>query len=208
MITIGLTGGIASGKSLVAEILGRLGCTVIDTDVIARDVVMPGTEGWHAVVAEFGPQILADDGSINRNTLAGIVFADARHREHLNSILHPLIIKSVRKQIAAIGTRDPDALVVVDVPLLFECGLHADFDEIIVVWIPSEIQVARLMARDGFSEAEARQRIAAQLPLDQKRAYGTFIVENDGDHMTTEAQVRQILANIKRSRAGDNIQNK
>jgi dephospho-CoA kinase len=200
MINVGLTGGIASGKSLVAKILHRLGCTVIDTDVIARDVVVPGTEGWQAVVAEFGPQILAEDGTINRAGLASIVFSDAGRREILNSILHPLIIRSVREQVAVISDREPDALVVVDVPLLIECGLHDDFDKVIVVWTPRETQIARLMQRDGLPEAEARQRIDSQLPLDQKRAYATFVVENDADQKKTEDQVRKIYSDLKQNR--------
>ena len=200
MISIGLTGGLASGKSLVARIFKSLGCALIDTDAIARDVVVPGTEGWQAVVKEFGPQILAENNTIDRPKLANIIFTDAGRRQILNSILHPLIISSVRQQLAEIGDREPDALVVVDVPLLIECGLQDDFDEVIVVWTPRETQINRLMERDGLAEAEARQRLAAQLPLDQKRAYATFVVENDADHEKTEAQVRNIFSALKRVR--------
>ena len=200
MISIGLTGGLASGKSLVARIFKSLGCTLIDTDAIARDVVVPGTEGWQAVVKEFGPQILAENNTIDRPKLANIIFTDAGRRQILNSILHPLIISSVRQQLAEIGDREPDALVVVDVPLLIECGLQDDFDEVIVVWTPRETQINRLMERDGLAEAEAQQRLAAQLPLDQKRAYATFVVENDADHEKTEAQVRIIFSALKRGR--------
>lgn len=200
MISIGLTGGLASGKSLVARIFKSLGCVLIDTDAIARDVVAPGTEGWQAVVKEFGPHILTGNNTLDRPKLAGIIFTDAGRRQILNSILHPLIISSVRQQLAEIGDRDPDALVVVDVPLLIECGLQDDFDEVIVVWTPRETQINRLMERDGLPETEARQRLAAQLPLDQKRAYATFVVENDADQKKTEAQVRRIFSDLKRGR--------
>jgi dephospho-CoA kinase len=200
MISIGLTGGLASGKSLVARIFKSLGCALIDTDAIARAVVVPGTEGWQAVVKEFGPQILAENNTIDRPKLANIIFTDAGRRQILNSILHPLIISSVRQQLAEIGAREPDALVVVDVPLLIECGLQDDFDEVIVVWTSRETQVNRLMERDGLAEAEAQQRLAAQLPLDQKRAYATFVVENDADQEKTEAQVRIIFSELKRGR--------
>ena len=200
MITIGLTGGIASGKSLVAQILRRLGCEVIDTDAIARDVVVPGTEGWQAVVTEFGPQILAEDGAINRAKLASIIFADAGRREILNSLLHPLIIRAVGEQVAVIQARDPDAVVVVDVPLLIECNMQNDFDEVMVVWAPRETQIARLMARNGLCEEDARERIASQLPLDHKRECATFVVENDADREKTEEQVRRFFSDLKRGR--------
>jgi len=200
MISIGLTGGLASGKSLVARIFKSLGCALIDTDAIARAVVVPGTEAWQAVVKEFGPHILTENNTLDRPKLAGIIFADAGRRQILNSILHPLIISSVRQQLAEIGDTEPDALVVVDVPLLIECGLQNDFDKVIVVWTPRETQIKRLMERDGLPEAEARQRLAAQLPLDQKRAYATFVVENDADRGKTEAQVRMILSDLQRGR--------
>jgi dephospho-CoA kinase len=202
MISIGLTGGLASGKSLVARIFKSLGCALIDTDAIARDIAVPGTEAWQAVVKEFGPQILTENNTLDRPKLAGIIFADAGRRQILNSILHPLIISSVRQQLAEIGAREPDALVVVDVPLLIECGLQNDFDEVIVVWTPRETQIKRLMERDVLPEAEARQRLAAQLPLDQKRSYATFVVENDADQGKTEAQVRRILSDLQRGRRG------
>jgi dephospho-CoA kinase len=200
MISIGLTGGLASGKSLVARIFKSLGCALIDTDAIARDVVVPGTAGWQAVVKEFGPHILAENNTIDRPKLAGIIFNDAGRREILNSILHPLIMRAVREQAAAIEAGDPDAVVVVDVPLLIECGMQDDFDEVVVVWTPRETQISRMMQRDGLPEAEARQRLAAQLPLDQKKAYATFVVENDADEEKTEAQVRRIFSDLKRGR--------
>ena len=200
MITIGLTGGIASGKSLVAQVLRRLGCEVIDTDAIARDVVVPGTEGWQAVVTEFGPQILAADGTIDRAKLASIIFADVGRREILNSLLHPLIIRAVGEQIAAIQARAPDAVVVVDVPLLIECNMQNDFDEVMVVWAPRETQIARLMARDGLREEDARERIASQLPLDQKRECATFVVENDADREKTAEQVEKFFMHLPRDR--------
>lgn len=202
MITIGLTGGIASGKSLVAQIMRRMGCTVIDTDVIAREVVAPGTEGLQAVVTEFGPQVLTEEGVINRAGLASIIFADAGRRAALNSILHPLIMKTVRQQAAAIEAGAPDAVVVVDVPLLIECDMQNDFDAVIVVWTPREQQITRLMARDGLCEEAAQQRIASQMPLDRKRACATFVIENDAGREKTEAQVQEILLRLRAAGKG------
>jgi dephospho-CoA kinase len=202
MITIGLTGGIASGKSLVARMLRDLGCTVIDTDVIAREVVAPGTDGQQAVVAEFGPQVLTENGQLDRERLADIIFADAGRRAVLNSILHPLIMKKAREQAAAAEAVNPDAIVVVDVPLLIECGIENDFDAVVVVWTTRDQQIARLMARDGLNEEAARQRLAAQLPLDQKRAGATFVIENAAGREKTEAQVRELFARLCKAGKG------
>jgi dephospho-CoA kinase len=198
MITIGLTGGIASGKSLVAEIIRRLGAMVIDSDSIAREVVEPGTPGWQSVVAEFGQDILAPDGSIDRAKLGSIIFSDRERRITLNNILHPLIIQAIRERIAAIGRKHPAALVVADIPLLIECGLQQEFDAVIVVWSPVELQRKRLMERDGLSAAEAQQRIDAQMPLDEKQVHGTFVVENDSSEQQTEEQVKNIFLKIQK----------
>jgi dephospho-CoA kinase len=198
MITIGLTGGIASGKSLVAELFRRLGAMVIDSDSIAREVVEPGTPGWQSVVAEFGHDILAPDGSIDRAKLGSIIFSDRERRITLNNILHPLIIQAIRERIAAIGRKHPAALVVADIPLLIECGLQQEFDAVIVVWSPVELQRKRLMERDGLSAAEAQQRIDAQMPLDEKQVHGTFVVENDSSEQQTEEQVKNIFLKIQK----------
>jgi dephospho-CoA kinase len=152
------------------------------------------------VVTEFGPQILAEDGTINRAKLASIIFADVGRREILNSLLHPIIIRAVGEQVAAIQARDPDAVVVVDVPLLIECNMQNDFDEVMVVWAPRETQIARLMARDGLGEEGARERIASQLPLDQKRECATFVVENDADREKTAEQVEKFFLHLTRDR--------
>jgi dephospho-CoA kinase len=202
MMTIGLTGGIASGKSLVAELFRRLGAAVIDSDSIAREVVEPGTTGWQSVVVEFGQDILAPDSTIDRAKLGRIIFSDRERRNTLNAILHPLIINTIRERIAAIGRKYPDALVVADIPLLIECGLQHEFDAVIVVWSPVELQRKRLMERDGLSAGEAQQRIDAQMPLDQKRASATFVIENDADQKKTEAQVRDILLRLRATGKG------
>ena len=197
MITIGLTGGIASGKSLVAELFRHLGAVVIDSDSIAREVVEPGTTGWQSVVAEFGQDILAPDSTIDRAKLGRIIFSDRERRNTLNAILHPLIINTIRERIAALGRKYPEALVVADIPLLIECGLQHEFDAVIVVWSPVELQQKRLMERDGLSAAEAHQRIDAQMALNEKQAHATYVIKNDGSEIKTEEQVKTIFFTIK-----------
>jgi len=197
MITIGLTGGIASGKSLVAELFRRLGAAVIDSDSIAREVVEPGATGWQSVVAKFGQDILAPDSTIDRAKLGRIIFSDRERRNTLNAILHPLIINTVRERVAALGRQYPEALVVTDIPLLIECGLQHEFDAVIVVWSPVELQRKRLMERDGLSAAEARQRIDAQMALNEKQAHATHVIKNDGNEKQTEKQVKKIFLTIK-----------
>jgi dephospho-CoA kinase len=197
MITIGLTGGIASGKSLVAELFRRLGASVIDSDSIAREVVEPGTTGWQSVVAEFGQDILAPDSTIDRAKLGRIIFSDRERRNTLNAILHPLIINTVRERVAALGRQYPEALVVTDIPLLIECGLQHEFDAVIVVWSPVELQRKRLMERDGLSAAEAQQRIDAQMALNEKQNHATYVIKNDGSEKQTEEQVKKIFLTIK-----------
>ena len=197
MITIGLTGGIASGKSLVAELFRRLGAAVIDSDSIAREVVEPGTAGWQSVVAEFGQDILAPDSTIDRAKLGRIIFSDRERRNTLNAILHPLIINKIRERIADLGRKYPEALVVADIPLLIECGLQHEFDAVIVVWSPVELQRKRLMERDGLSAAEAQQRIDAQMALNEKQAHATYVIKNDGSEKQTEEQVKKIFLTIK-----------
>jgi dephospho-CoA kinase len=197
MITIGLTGGIASGKSLVAELFRRLGAAVIDSDSIAREVVEPGTTGWQSVVAEFGQDILAPDSTIDRAKLGRIIFSDRERRNTLNAILHPRIINTIRERVAALGRQYPEALVVTDIPLLIECGLQHEFDAVIVVWSPVELQRKRLMKRDGLSAAEAQQRIDAQMALNEKQAHATYVIKNDGSEKQTEEQVKKIFLTIK-----------
>ena len=197
MITIGLTGGIASGKSLVAELFRRLGAAIIDSDCIAREVVEPNATGWQSVVAKFGQDILAPDSTIDRAKLGRIIFSDRERRNTLNAILHPLIINTVRERVAALGRQYPEALVVTDIPLLIECGLQHEFDAVIVVWSPVELQRKRLMERDGLSAAEAQQRIDAQMALNEKQAHATYVIKNDGSEKQTEEQVQKIFLTIK-----------
>jgi dephospho-CoA kinase len=177
MLFVGLTGGIGSGKSSVAARLAELGAVVIDSDGLAREVVEPGTDGYAEVVARFGSGILASDGSIDRAVLATLVFMDSAARKDLEAIVHP----RVRARTAEIAqAAAPGAIVVNDVPLLIEAGLHSAYHLVLVVLASEETRVARLTADRGMAETEARSRIAAQATDEQRRAVADVVLYNDG----------------------------
>jgi dephospho-CoA kinase len=186
----GLTGGIASGKSTVSRILRELGAHVLDADVMAREVVEPGTPGLAAVAARF-PGVVGPDGRLDRARLGARVFADAAERSALNAILHPLVGQAFLEKLQALEAQGVER-VIYDVPLLIENGLQAGMDGVVLVWVPRSLQKERLMARDGLDEAAAEARLAAQLPLDDKRPHATWIVDNSADRVSTRAQVEQV----------------
>lgn len=174
---VGLTGGIASGKSFVADELARLGAYVIDADVLAREVVEPGTRGLDAIIRRFGTDVLLADGSLNRPALASIVFADPRALADLNAIVHPLVRARADELIA----RAPaDAIVVQVIPLLVETGQQDAFDGVIVVDVPEEVQRTRLAAREQMSSSEVARRIAAQVSREARLAAATWVIDNSG----------------------------
>ena len=187
MLTVGLTGGIGAGKSEVARLLASYGAVLVDSDRIAREVVEPGTEGLAAVVAEFGPQVLAADGGLDRPRLGAIVFADEERRKALNAIVHPLVGRRSAELQAAAG---PDAIVVHDVPLLTENGLAPLYDLVIVVDAAPDTQLDRLVRLRGMAEEEARARMAAQATRDQRLAVADLVIANDGPLDELEPQVR------------------
>lgn len=175
---IGLTGGIASGKSTVASELARLGAHVIDADVLAREVVAPGTEGFAAVVDRFGPTVLRPDGSLDRARLGRIVFSDAAARRDLEAIVHP----AVRQRAAAIeAALSPDAIVVHVIPLLIETGQADDFDAVVVVDVPEAVQIDRLVTRDGLTPEAASARLAAQTSRENRLQAADYVLDNGAD---------------------------
>jgi len=186
---IGLTGGIATGKSTVASMLQRKGAPLVDADVIAREVVEPGSPVLGRVAERFGSDILLADGSLNRKKLGAIVFADPTQRKALESLLHPPIRALMKERMALLERQYPDKPVIVDVPLLYESGLEAMFDAVMVVYVPAELQRERLKQRDGLTEEQAEQRLAAQLPIEEKRRRADFVIDNAG---TLEETLRQI----------------
>jgi len=178
MRKIGLTGSIASGKSTVARMFADLGVEVIDTDVIARRVVEPGSPGLSRLVEEFGRPLLAGDGSLNRRHLGELIFADPEKRQRLNQIMHPMIMAVVSDEMRSYARQHPDGMIMVDVPLLIEANLQSWFDKVVLVYVPVSIQLARLRARDGLDEKTAQLRMSSQMSPDEKRHYADFVIDN------------------------------
>lgn len=192
---IGLTGGIATGKSYVRAKFEELGVPTIDADTLARDAVAPGTAGLAAVVKRFGPDVLDWSGSLDRRKLGQIVFADAAARRDLEAIIHPF----VRTQADAWFRRlDParHQFAIADIPLLFETDSDKLYDAVIVTACAPEEQVRRIVARNHVTEAEARQRVAAQLPIDEKIRRGDYVIRTDGTHQETDRQVRGVFEQL------------
>lgn len=199
MLTVGLTGGIGSGKSEVSRRLAAHGAVVIDADQVAREVVEPGTPGLAAVVAEFGSEVLRPDGTLDRERLAGVVFGDDDARKRLNAIVHPLVGERTAQLAARAQAADPDGVLVYDVPLLVEAGLTSLYDVVVVVATDVETQVRRLTEQRGMSEADARARIAAQAPLADKLAVATYVIRNDGDLAELDRQVEEVWSHLAAS---------
>lgn len=191
MLTIGLTGGIASGKSTVAELFAALGVPVIDTDVIAREVVEPGEPGLAAIRDAFGAEVLTPDGRLDRRRLREIVFADAAKRRRLESILHPLIRERTLARLAAVRNA-PYAIVVV--PLLVETDFGKLVDRVLVVDVPVDAQLERLASRDGIDRAAAEAMVAAQASRETRLAHADDVIDNAGDLAATRAQVERLHA--------------
>lgn len=194
MLTVGLTGGIGAGKSEVSKRLASLGAVLIDSDVVAREVVEPGTAGLDAVVARFGKEILRPDGSLDRPKLASIVFADPDRLAALNAIVHPLVGRRTQ-ELKAVA--DPDAIVVHAVPLLAENDLASRYDVVVDVDASEQTQLDRLIRLRGMTEDEARSRMAAQAPRQARLALADLVIDNDGPLEELDRQVRSVWAELR-----------
>ncbi len=186
MLIVGLTGGIGAGKSAVAARLAAHGALIVDADMVAREVVARGTAGLAAVVAAFGPRILAGDGSLDRSALGDLVFSDPEARERLNAIVHPLVERRTAEILAA---APEDAVVVHDVPLLVENGLAPAYDVVVVVIADRDVRIARLRDTRGMNEEQARARMAAQASDEQRRAVADVVLDNSGTLLELRRQV-------------------
>ncbi len=191
MRIIGLTGGIASGKTTVARMLAELGAVIVDADQISREAVMPGSAALAALVEEFGSDILLPDGTLDRAQVARTVFCDPAARKRLEAILHPAIRQLADQKLTELRKAGTEVVLYV-APLLIEAGAVSRVDEIWVVHVDQATQISRLMARDGITEQEALQRIAAQMPMEEKRKYGKVVIENGRGIDQTAKQVQQI----------------
>ncbi len=194
---VGLTGGIASGKSTVTAMLQRYGAYIVDADQIAREVVEPGAEGARRVREEFGDQVFFPDGRLNRAALGEIVFRDETARKRLNRILHPLIRKEMIRRSDYFESQNVHAIVIWDVPLLIEQKLTNYVEKVIVVYVPENVQLERLMKRNQLSEEEARRRIDAQLSIEEKKKWADYLIDNSGSIENTERQVGQLWSDLK-----------
>ena len=191
MIIAGLTGGIASGKSTISIFLSEAGARIIDADKISREVVSQGTTGYDAILSFFGRTILLPDGEIDRKRLGEIIFNDPEKKARLDAIVHPLVFKRSAEMIAQISVQTPDAVVIMDIPLLLEAGMENGLAEVIVVYAPEILQLERLMKRDGINEQAAMARIRSQMPIEEKRKRATVVIDNSG---TLSDSRRQALA--------------
>jgi dephospho-CoA kinase len=198
--TIGLTGGIGSGKSVVSALLRQRGVPVLDADAIVRELEQPGAEGLRRLVEAFGPRILLASGDLDRTALGRLVFADEEVRRRVEAILHPLVRERMAAQQAAAEAAGA-AIVVEDIPLLFEARDPSGFDATVLVYAPPERQRARLVALRGMTPADAEARIKAQLPMSEKRRRATYVIDNTGSLEHLEAEVERVWAEITRQRA-------
>jgi dephospho-CoA kinase len=194
---IGLTGGIATGKSTVCAILENAGAVIIDADRIARKLVKKNLPAYRQIVDTFGKSILLPGGEINRTALGDLIFNDPRKKQLLNKILHPQVGKETDRQLKRIEKNNPHALVILDIPLLLESGLHKNLSEVIVVYTPEHIQINRLMQRDHISQENALARIRSQMPIEEKKKLATIVIDNSGMLEDTRKQTLEIFQRLK-----------
>lgn len=198
MLKVALTGGIATGKSYVLERFRAHGAPTIDADLLVHQALAPGAAAAQAVRSRFGPDVLDHGGAIDRRKLGAIVFADPAARRDLEAILHPAVYDEIVRWFRDLETRAAATLAVADIPLLFETGREAAFDKVIVIACDPALQVRRIVARDGISEKEARQRLSAQLPIAEKIGRADFVIRTDGVKEETDRQVRDVYEALLR----------
>jgi dephospho-CoA kinase len=199
LLIAGLTGGIASGKSTVSGFLKEAGAVIVDADKIARHVVQKGQPAWQKIVDVFGSSILLPDGEIDRSLLGDIIFHDPEQKQALNRIVHPEVFSENATRLREIEKNQPDAIVILDVPLLIESGMDVGLSEIIVVYIPESLQIQRLMHRDALTPARALARIGSQMPIEEKKKRATLLIDNSGSLEDTRKQTLRIYRLLKDS---------
>jgi dephospho-CoA kinase len=198
MLKVGLTGGIASGKSFVGEALAGYGCLLIQADELGHAVLAPGGEAFEPVVEEFGREILTGDGTIDRRALAARVFADPRRLERLNALVHPAVFRREDASLAAFGAAHPEGIAVVEAAILIETGSYSRFDKLILVTCAEQQQVERALRREGAVETDIRARISRQMPLAEKRKYADFVIDTSGEKESTLRQTRAVYEALRR----------
>jgi dephospho-CoA kinase len=203
MLRVGLTGGIATGKSTVGAMFVELGCHLIDSDKITHELLEPGQEVHAAVVQEFGRGIVRSDQSIDRRLLGDLVFKDPQARAKLNSLIHPVVIQRQQEWLKDVETGDTNAVAIVDAALMIEVGTYKNYDKVIVVTCSPDVQRERLRTRSGLTDEQIDARIRSQMPMEEKVKHADFVIDNSGSMDITRQQVRQVF---DRLRALANIQ--
>jgi dephospho-CoA kinase len=191
-LLVGLTGSIATGKSTVSRMFAHLGARVLDADLLARDVAMPGQPAYLEIVEEFGQAVVQEDGTLDRKALGAIVFAEPARRKRLEEITHPAIAARQQRILSLLEEEAFEGIVIWDVALLFETGGVAKVDRVVVVYADPETELARLIARDGMTEADARARIASQMPVAEKAKRAHYVIDNSGERAHSERQVKAV----------------
>ena len=199
MLKVGLTGSIAVGKSFVLGVLADLGCRVLNADVTAREVVAPGSSALQLVVEAFGKEMLTTDGTLDRARLGSVVFADEQKRLRLNSILHPFIIAAQDEQMQKWESEDPKGIAVIDAALMIESGGYRRFDKLIVVHCRPEVQLQRLMSRDGLDRERAQQRIAAQMSQEEKKKFADFLIDTSDGFDNVRQQTEDVFQQLSKA---------
>jgi len=198
MFIVGLTGGVASGKTAVSEVLREEGAYIIDADQIARELVQPHGPAWNELVRAFGKEILQGDGSIDRKKLADRVFVDPNRRKRLNQILHPLITEEMDRRTREIGQKNPGAIVVIDAPLLIEVGYHRRVDKVMVVVSTRTDQIERQKARDGINSEQALRILSSQMPVEEKVKVADFVIRNEGSLAEVREKAKEVFRELKK----------
>ncbi len=198
MLRIGLTGGLACGKSFVGEALQQMGCLLIQADELGHEVLSPGGEAYEAVVREFGPGILSEEGAIDRQKLASRVFGNPERLQRLNALVHPPVVRREEELIAGYAAANPDGIAVVEAAILIETGSYKRFDRMILVTCEQEQQVERAMRRSGAEESDVLARLSRQMPLEEKRKYADFVIDTSGAKDNTLRQTRAVYEALRR----------
>ena len=198
MLKVGLTGSIAVGKSYVLSVLTELGCVTFDADKIAHSVMEPGREAHRDIVQEFGEDVLASDGSIDRQKLGAVVFADDARRKRLNEIVHPRVIEEQNRLLLEAEARDPNAIAVIDAALMIESGGYKRFDKLIVVYCDRETQIERLMRRSRITREDAERRVGAQMSSEEKLRFADYRISTVGTFEETRRRVMEVYEDLLR----------
>lgn len=198
MLKVGLTGGIATGKSYVLSVLSELGCEVMDADQTAREVVEPGQPAFEEIVAHFGSEVVGADGRLDRPKLGAIVFNDPAQREKLNSIVHPKVFEAQARWMAEVEARNPQAVVIIDAALMIETGSYRRFDKVVVVYCEPELQLQRLMARNNMTQEEATARISSQMPSAEKLKFADFSINTSQGFEDTRLQTVALYEQLRK----------